>query len=125
MTVESKGYNVAKVVIGTKLTSGEATAIGTAQDYEKLRELVGNSGLMRVKCTLKVGGVDMDFDGTCIANLWSDGIEFSTIVFNGADTSTPKIVGGQLYMDGTSLKCSINYCPVTVVTAKAARSKAE
>lgn len=109
MTVESKGYNVAEVVLDTKLVSGQATAIGTLKDYNKIRELVDNSGLMRVKTVLTVSGTDMTFDGTCIANLWEEGIEFSTIVFNGADSSVPKIVGGQLYMDGTSLKCSISY----------------
>lgn len=110
MKVGSKGYNVAEVLIDTKLVSGEATTIGGLEDYQKLRELAGNSGLMRVKCTLDVSGTDMNFDGTCIANFWDEGIEFSTIVFNGADTSAPKIVGGQLYMDGANLKCSINYC---------------
>lgn len=109
MKVGSKGYNVAEVIVDTTLVSGEATSIGAVQDYEKLRELVDNSGLMRVKCTLDVSGTEMNFDGTCIANLWDEGIEFSTIVFNGADTSVPKIVGGQLYMDGADLKCSINY----------------
>ena len=109
MTVGSKGYNVAEVVVGTKLVAGQATTIGTLKDYEKIRGLVDDSGLMRVKAVLTVSDTDMTFDGTCVANLWDEGIEFGTIVFNGADTSVPKIVGGQLYMDGTSLKCSISY----------------
>lgn len=109
MTVESKGYNVAEIVIDKKLVNLQATTIGTAKDYEKIRGLVENSGLMRVRTVLTVSDVDMTFDGTCIANLWDEGIEFSTIVFNGADTSVPKIVGGQLYMDGANLKCSISY----------------
>lgn len=113
MVVESKGYNVAKVVTGKKLVAGEAMAIGNKTDYDKLREMVSNSGLMRVTTVLTVSGNDMEFDGVCMANLYETGIEFSTIVWIG-DQSTPKIVGGQLFMDGTSLKCSINYCPVTV-----------
>lgn len=112
MVVESKGYNVANVMVGVKLKTSEDVAIGTAKDYEKIRELVSNSGLMRVSTILDVSGTEMQFDGVCIANLWDDGIEFSTIVWNGEDTNVPKIVGGQLYMDGTSLKCSINYVPL-------------
>lgn len=112
MVVESKGYNVAKVVTGKELKTSEDVVIGTLQDYQKLRELVSNSGLMRVVTGLDVSGTKMSFDGTCIANLWSDGIEFSTIVWNGEDDTAPKIVGGQLYMDDNSLKCAINYYPV-------------
>ena len=121
MLVESKGYNVAKVVTGKELKTTEDVVIGTLQEYQKLMELVSNSGLMRVVTGLDVSGTKMNFDGTCIANLWDDGIEFSTIVWNGEDDTAPKIVGGQLYIDGTSLKCAINYYPVG--TAAQAKSK--
>lgn len=124
MVVESKGYNVAKVVVSQKLVAGESTAIGNKQNYDKLRELVASSGQMRVISTLTVSGNDMDFDGICMANLYEGGIEFSTIVWIG-DQTTPKIVGGQLYMDGNYLKCSINYCPLTVANVAKSRTKSE
>lgn len=124
MVVESKGYNIAKVVVSQKLTAGESTAIGTKADYDKLRDLVANSGQMRVISTLTVSGNDMDFDGICMANLYESGIEFSTIVWIG-DQTTPKIVGGQLFMEGNSLKCAINYCPVTVANLAKSRTKSE
>ena len=126
MVVEAKGYNVAKVVISPKLTAGSTTNVGNKKEYEKLRDMVASSGLMRVVATLTVGGTDMDFDGICMANLYGSGIEFSTIVWIG-DQTTPKIVGGQLYIESNTLKCAINYCPVTVsnLQAKSSKSKVE
>lgn len=124
MKVEAKGYNIAEITTGVKLVAGESVAVGTRKDLDKIVELVNNSGLIRVKSVVTVGGSDLNFNGVVTANLfdYNDAtfIEFHTITY-ASDSVTggdPIIVGGQLYMDGTTLKCHL-----TAVTVSSNRNR--
>ena len=99
--------------------AGESVTVGTRKDLDKIAELVGNSGLIRVKSIVTVGGSDLNFNGIVTANLFDDSgikcVEFHTVTY-ASDSITggsPIIVGGQLYMDGTACKCHITAVPVS------------
>lgn len=124
MKIERGGYNVPVVVTGVKLVAGESVTIGTQADLDQLVELTSKSGSMRVKSATEISGQTLNFDGTCNCNFFDGNIEFHTIVY-AADSITggdPIIVGGQLYMDGTALKCHLTAVPVSSA-AKAKTSK--
>lgn len=114
-------YNIPVVETGATLVAGESVTIGTQKDLDKLVRLTNKSGLMRVKTATTIGGNTLNFDGTCVCNFFTDNIEFHTIVY-ASDSITggdPIIIGGQLYMDGTNLKCHIT----AVTVGSANRSK--
>lgn len=114
MKIERGGYNVPVVVTEVKLIAGESVTLGVQADLDQLVKLTSNSGLMRVKTSTEISGQTMNFDGTCSCNFFDGNIEFHTIVY-ASDSITggdPIIVGGQLYMDGTSLKCHLTAVPV-------------
>ena len=105
----SRGYNVAKIDISTKLVAGETVTIGTQDDYDAIVAF-SQSGIMRVKATIDMCDTDADFDGCVICNQCPNGIEFATVTFYNPPVPTggsPIIVGGQILMDGTALKCHV------------------
>ena len=109
----SRGYNVVKLDISTKLVAGSTVTIGTQDDYDAIMAFA-ESGIMRVKCVIDMGATDADFDGCVVCNKCQNGIEFSTITFYDPSSPTggsPIIVGGQMLMDGTALKCHVTATP--------------
>lgn len=105
----SRGYNVAKIDISTKLIAGDTVTIGTQDDCDAIVAF-SQSGIMRVKATIDMGATDAEFDGCVICNQCPNGIEFATITFYYPAAPTggsPIIVGGQIFMDGTALKCHV------------------
>lgn len=121
MKIEKGGYNVPVVVTGVKLIAGESVTLGTQADLDQLVELTSKSGLMRVKTATEISGQTMNFDGTCSCNFFDGNIEFHTVVY-ASDSITggdPIIVGGQLYMEGTALKCHLT----AVSVSSAAKTK--
>lgn len=109
------GYNVGKIAVTTKLVAGSSVTIGNSRDYDSIKEF-SETGMMRIKCTIDMGGSDADFDGVVICNQCQNGIEFATITFYDPSSTTggsPIIVGGQIYMDGTALKCHITATTVS------------
>lgn len=109
------GYNVGKIDVTTKLVAGSSVTIGDAADYDSIKEF-SKTGMIRIKCTVDMGSSDADFDGVVLANQCQNGIEFATITFYDPSSTTggsPIIIGGQVYMDGTVLKCHITATPVS------------
>lgn len=121
MKINRGGYNVPVVETGVTLVAGESITIGTKKDLDKLVKLTSKSGLMRVKSATTIGGDTLNFDGTCVCNFFTGNIEFHTVVY-ASDSITggdPIIVGGQLYMEGTALKCHLT----AVSVSSAAKTK--
>lgn len=119
MRIEAKGYNIAEITPGVKLVAGSSVTVGTRKDLNQIAELVANSGLLRVKSVVTISGNDVEFNGVVTCNLFDDqgtaSLEFHTITYV-SDTITggnPIIIGGQLYMDGTALKCHLTAVPVS------------
>lgn len=86
----------------------------TKSDYDKIVAFA-QTGILRVKATVTLSGGDADFDGTVVCNNCPNGIEFSTITFYDPTSPTggsPIILGGQILMDGTALKCHITATPL-------------
>ena len=117
--ISSKGYNIGSVEVDTKLVASQSVTIGDKRDFGVLLSFA-ESGIMRVKATVTIGGSDLDFDGCVTCNLFglnygTPGVEFSTIVF-ASDSQTggaPIIVGGQFYMDDDNLVCHLTATTVS------------
>lgn len=110
----TKGYNIGTVEVSTKLVAGESVAIGDAKDYNRIVDFA-ETGILKIKATIDLSGTDADFDGTVVCNKCPNGIEFSTITYFGSAVTggDPTIVGGQIYMDGTALKCHVTAVEVS------------
>lgn len=105
----SRGYNIAKLDVSTKLVAGSSVKIGTKEDYDAIVAFA-ETGIMRIKATIDMGATDADYDGCVVCNKCQNGIEFATITFYYPSSPTggdPIVVGGQIYMDGTDLKCHL------------------
>ena len=115
ITVGSNGYNVAKVVVGTKLVAGQSVTVGTKSDLDKLVALADAAGVARIQATVDLSGTDIEFDGAILCNLCENGIEFHTITYYSAEVTggSPIIIGGQAYMDGTNMKVHITAVTVS------------
>lgn len=115
ITVGSNGYNVAKVVVGTKLVAGQSVTVGTKGDLDKLVALADASGVARIQATVDLSGTDVEFDGAVLCNLCENGIEFHTITYYSSEVTggSPIIIGGQAYMDGTNMKVHITSVTVS------------
>ena len=114
ITVGSNGYNVAKVVVGTKLVAGSSVTVGTKADLDKLVALADAAGVARIRASVDLSGTDVEFDGAILCNLCENGMEFHTVTYYSAEVTggSPIIIGGQAYMDGTNMK--IHLTAVTV-----------
>lgn len=109
------GYNIGKIDVTTKLVAGSSVTIGDAADCAAIKEYA-ETGIIRIKCTIDMGATDAEFDGVVTCNQCQNGIEFATITFYDPSSTTggsPIIVGGQIYIDGTALKCHITATPVS------------
>lgn len=105
----SRGYNVAKIDVSTKLVAGSSVKIGTKDDYDAICAFA-ETGIMRIKVVIDMGATDANFDGCVVCNACQNGIEFATITFYDPSSPTggdPIVVGGQIYMDGNDLKCHV------------------
>lgn len=91
MVIKNRSYNIPKVTLSTTLTIG-TNNVGTETEYNKLRSLVAESGLLYVEADLS--GADMK--GTMICNVADNGIEMFTITNYG---NNPKIIIGYLIVD--------------------------
>lgn len=111
----TRGYNIGKIDVTTKLVAGSSVTIGDSSDCDAIKAF-SETGMMRIKATIDMGAVDANFDGVVICNQCQNGIEFATITFFDPSSTTggsPIIVGGQIYMDGTALKCHITATSVS------------
>lgn len=110
----SRGYNVVKLDVSTKLIAGDTVKIGGQEDYDAIMAFV-EAGIMRVKATIDMGATDAEFDGCVVCNKCENGLEFSTITFYDPSSPTggsPIIVGGQMLMVGKDLKCHVTATPL-------------
>lgn len=108
------GYNVGTLEVSTKLVAGESVTIGTKDDYDTIVAFA-TTGILKIKAIIDMGETDAEFDGTVVCNKCQNGIEFATITFYNPPVPTggsPIIVGGQILMDGTALKCHITATPL-------------
>ena len=102
MKIETKGYNIPRVTIGTALTADTKTEVGTVADYDKFAELTDKSGLFRGFITL--GAVPLN--GTLLCNPWEDGskkISITTLGNMGGDE--PVVIQGVIEVDRDTNKC--------------------
>lgn len=86
MLITTKGYNVPTVTIEESLTPSTETVVGTRDDFQKLRDLAENSGLVRFKG--KVSGNKMY--GTGLANV--DAFDQLELVFTTNYNDTPVVI---------------------------------
>lgn len=110
----SRGYNVVKLDVSTKLIAGDTVKIGGKDDYDAIMAFV-ESGIMRVACKIDMGATDADFDGCVVCNKCPNGLEFATTTFYSAGQplgGSPIIVGGQMFLDGSDLKCHVTATPL-------------
>lgn len=114
ISINSKGYNIGEISVSTKLEAGASVTIGNAKDLEAIRGFA-ETGIMRIKATIDMGDLDAEFDGCVVCNICPNGFEFHTITYFDSSVTggSPIIVGGQLYMDGTALKCHITAVTVS------------
>lgn len=114
MDIKTQGYNVAEVIVGTAITPGTKTEVGTAKEFEQIAKLVDQSGIMIVNAT--IGGNKMK--GSVLANYYSGGgvtgIDFGGVTNFGY---TPSIIAGSLELeDGKA------YVTLTITAVSAART---
>lgn len=116
MDIKTQGYNVAEVIVGTAITPGTKTEVGTAKEFEQIAKLVEQSGLMIVNAT--IGGNKMK--GSVLANYYSGG-EATGIDFGGVTNFgyTPSIIAGSLELESDG-KAYVTLTITAVSTAKAA-----
>lgn len=114
MDIKTQGYNVAEVLVGTAITPGTKTEVGTAKEFEQIAKLVDQSGVMIVNAT--IGGNKMK--GSVLANYYSGagatGIDFGGVTNFGY---TPSIIAGSLELeDGKA------YVTLTITAVSAAKA---
>lgn len=110
----SRGYNIAKIDVSTKLVAGSTVTIGNESDFDAICSFA-ETGILRVKATIDMGATDAEFDGCVVCNKCPNGIEFATTTFYAAGEplgGSPIIVGGQMLMDDNKLKCHITATPL-------------
>lgn len=110
----SRGYNIAKIDVSTKLVAGSTVTIGNESDFDAICSFA-ETGILRVKATIDMGATDANFDGCVVCNKCMNGIEFATITFYDPSSPTggsPIVVGGQMLMDDNKLKCHITATPL-------------
>lgn len=91
MVIKNRSYNIPKVTLSETLTTG-VNKVGTEADYNKIRSLVSESGLLYAEVNLS----GADLKGTMICNVADSGIEMCTITNYG---NNPRIIIGYLVVD--------------------------
>lgn len=84
MLIKNGSYNIPKIAIFETLSTGSNT-VGTESDYNKIRELVSESGILYAEANLS----GMSLKGSMVCNVADSGIEMFTITNYG---STLKII---------------------------------
>lgn len=108
MKISTTGYNVPFVdFTDTTITLDTQATVGTVDDFNKIMNLVENSGIVRGK--FKIGS-DI-YLGTCICNPWANGqgIECVTITDISGSVS---VLFMSLVLDGTAAKVTISLTAV-------------
>ena len=105
MDIKNAGYNVAEVFIGTTVTAGTKTEIGTKADFEKIAGLADAGGLMRVH--VKLG--DDQLDGLVLASHVGPYIDLGSVTNFGG---TPSVVAGTAELDTGKMYLTINMYPI-------------
>ena len=100
MTIINGYYNIPHVSLGS-ITSGVKTEVGTKEDFDKIMNLITNSGLIYVSCSLD----DYPMVGHGICNPYHafDGIEVGFIT--AAGNNVPRVMVAQLTLE--SDKCYV------------------
>ena len=111
MEIKNNGYNVAEVYIGTVVTAGTKTEIGTKADFDKVAALADAGGLMRVH--IKLG--DDQLDGLVLATHVAQYIDLGSVTNFGG---SPSVIAGTVELDTNKMYLTVNMYPIS--TAKAA-----
>lgn len=115
MEVKNHGYNVGSVTIGTTITLGTKTEIGTAEDFKKVATLADAGGVIRVHC--KVGA--MSLDGAVFANHVEDKIDIGSVTnYEG----TPYVVAGTATLETGKMYITLTMTAVTAQQSKSTRN---
>lgn len=101
MKITPNGYNICVVELAGEITPGVETTIGTKAEYERLRSIAEKAGQFIVKCKI-VGS--QGFGGSCLANLYPDGIDFGCVCNVG---HTPTLVVGTIEVVGEACKVTL------------------
>ena len=114
MNIEYGTYNVAKAELGT-VTAGTKTEVGTAEEFNKIANLIEDSGVMIVGVT--VG--DSHMRGSVLANRFVSAEGIPGIDFGGVTNQygVPSIIAGTAEVEDG--KC---YVTMTVTPVAANRS---
>lgn len=78
MLIKNRSYNIPKIVISGTLSTGSNT-VGTESEYNKIRELVSESGILYGEMNLS----GMNLKGSMICNVADIGIEMFTVTNYG------------------------------------------
>ena len=109
MNIEYGNYNVVKAELGT-VTAGTKTEIGTAEEFNKVANLIENSGVMIVGVT--VGETYMH--GAVLANHYQDatinGIDFGGVTNMGY---SPSIIAGSVEVEDGKCYVTMSVTPVS------------
>ena len=99
MIINSKSYNIPDVTISETLSVG-TTVVGTQADYNRIVNLVKESGLLF--CKAKIG--DADLSGSMVCNMGPGGFEAFTITNQG---NTLRLILVYCYMDDDDFKIDL------------------
>lgn len=100
MIINSKSYNIPDVVISDTLSVG-TTVVGTKADYDRIVNLVKESGLLF--CKAKIG--DADLAGSMVCNMGPGGFEAFTITNQG---NILRLILAYCYMDSSEFKMDLS-----------------
>lgn len=106
MEIKNNGYNVVEVYIGTVVTAGTKTEIGTKADFDKVAALADAGGLMRVH--VKLG--DDQLDGLVLASHVGPYIDLGSVTNFGG---TPSVIAGTAELDTGKFYLTINMYPIS------------